>query len=154
MIEVFPKLYVGDQGSCRHDDPNLFVVHACKSPCHQTAVGYSGSLPKDSPYYLDFYTGSDLYLNLIDPPVPLFMPASFRTFLHHVVTRKGNILIHCNEGLSRAPSLALLYMAKGLGAIPNDSYAAARKEFEKIYPEYRPGQGIQTYLTDNWGRLE
>src|SRR5882762_8838896 len=110
------------------------VVHACKSPCHQRAVGYQGSLPNTHANYLVLSNGQDLFLNIIDPRKPLFMPASFNVFLSFadrewLVRRK--LPIHCNQGESRAPSLALLFLAKCRQALDNSSYAAAKMGFEK-----------------------
>src|ERR1700758_5439925 len=110
MNRVHPRISIGDQSSCQRGTEDLLVVHACKIPCHQYIVGYTKTLPKDHPYYLSYRDPWDLYLNLIDPPMPLFMEESFRIFLDAVDWWKGEILIHCNEGLSRAPSLALLAM--------------------------------------------
>jgi hypothetical protein len=52
------------------------MVHACKSPCHRRAVGYQGSLPPEHPHDLMRWHDYDLYLNLIDPPTPLFQVPS------------------------------------------------------------------------------
>ena len=53
MFEVYPNLFIGTQRDCfdtQIDD--WAVIHACKSPCHQRALGYRGSLPKNHPNYL------------------------------------------------------------------------------------------------------
>jgi hypothetical protein len=60
MIELHPRLYVGDQSTCTPGDPRCAVVHACKAPCHQAAVGYRVALPSDSRYYLALETEDDL----------------------------------------------------------------------------------------------
>lgn len=63
-------------------------------------------------------------------------------------------MIHCNEGLSRSPSLALLYLASSNEAIDCQSYTSARQEFsEDYYPQYSPGGGIRTFLQQNWVEL-
>lgn len=92
----------------------------------------------------------DLFLNIIDPHVPLFMPPLFTEFLafankHWSQGRK--LLIHCNQGESRAPSLAMLLLAKGVFSIPDTSFELARLEFEKLYPRYNSGKGIETYFS-------
>ena len=47
-----------------------------------------------------------------------------------------SVVIHCNQGLSRAPSIALLWLAKRAKAISSsESYAAAAQAFLEIYPE-------------------
>ena len=120
MQEVFERVWVGSDTSCRAGGGEWAVVHACKSPCHQRAVGYQGSLVSSHANYLVLNRGRDLYLNLIDPPKPLFMPASFIAFLGFADaewTAGRKLLIHCNLGESRAPSLALLFLAKRLSEV-------------------------------------
>lgn len=154
MIQVAERLFVGNDRDCR-PDPNRLTVHACKT-CHQRGVGYQGSLPKEHPNYLAMERPGELFLNLIDPPVPMFQTESFRIFLDYARRHYDDgdpVLIHCNQGESRAPSLALLFMAKALRTIPDDSYAAARRAFERLYP-YKPGKGIETFLTDKWDTIK
>jgi hypothetical protein len=81
MIEISDRLYVGNEYDCREGDDEWAIVHACKSPCHQRAVGYRGKLRSSHPNYLVLEEENDLYLNIIDPPVPLFMPPLFTSFL-------------------------------------------------------------------------
>lgn len=156
MYEVFERVWVANDQFCRSGGGEWAVVHACKSPCHQRAVDYRGSLPSSHPNYLSLNRGPDLYLNLIDPPRPLFMPSSFAVFLDFADAEWAagrKLLIHCNQGESRAPSLALLFMAKRRSALDDTSYLAARGEFEQIYKNYRPGAGIQTYFSEKWQEL-
>jgi hypothetical protein len=135
MIELHPRLFVGDQSTCLQEFEGLVVVHACKSPCHQWAVGYRGSLPPDHEFYLAMEDVRDLYLNLIDPPTPLFKVDSFLHFRDFAESRylgaHQALLIHCNQGHSRVPSLALLFLAKDLHVLPDDSYAAAVEAFQR-----------------------
>lgn len=156
MQEIHERIFVANDVSCKCGDSSLAVVHACKSPCHQGAVGYRGNLPSSHPNYLILEDDNNLYLNIIDPPVPLFLPPLFSNFMRfsdqHWKSGKS-LLIHCNQGESRAPSLALLFLSKGLSVIDNSSYASARMDFEKIYPRYVPGKGIETYFAQNWTTL-
>lgn len=156
MLKVHDRLFVGGERDCFTEKEGWAVVHACKSPCHQFAVGYRGSLKPDHPHYLVCERGDNLFLNIIDPPVPLFRPDTFTSFLQFAGDRWNqglNVLIHCNQGESRAPTLALLLMAKTLGVLPSTSYAEAKKQFVDLYPAYAPGRGIQTFLADQWGAL-
>jgi hypothetical protein len=156
MIGVHTRLNVGDKESCCAGSPSFAVVHACKSPCHQNAVGYRGSLPSHHPNYLWLQMPQDLYLNLIDPPVPLFKIESFRCFLTFATARYGDgatLLIHCNQGESRAPSLALLFLAKRLRTIPAGSFSEAKEAFSTLYPAYCPGAGIERFLTMQWSEF-
>ena len=157
MIEVQAGLHVGKQTDCKTGDHEWAVVHACKNPCHQRAVKYRGSLSQNHPHYLALEQGTDLYLNLVDPPIPLFMPSSFNSFLAFSqvqLNEDRKILIHCNQGESRAPSLALLLLAKLVGSIPNESYKAARAAFEALFNGYNPGMGIRNYLADHWSEFD
>jgi hypothetical protein len=170
MTKVAERIQIGSDKDCPiglNFKPGLAVVHACKT-CHARRVGYKGSLKSDHPNYLwDEVTsgkkdsGGDLFLNLIDPPVPLFKLESFKKFLDWATPRyeKGDtILIHCNQGESRAPSLALLLVAK-LGLNSSGSYQAALNEFKGkpsepgVFPNYKPGKGIETFLTEHWNEL-
>jgi len=134
----------------------MAVVHACKSPCHQRAVGYTRSLDASHPEYLCRLQPGELFLNLIDPPLPLFKIESFRQFLLFAARHYdagATLLIHCNQGESRAPSLAMLFLACYLRVIPQDSFSVAAAAFTLLYPAYRPGQGIRQFLTQNWQAL-
>ena len=149
MIEVHERVFVGMDHDCRSGNSVWAVVHACKIPCHQQAVGYHGSLQRNHPNYLVFERGNDLYLNMIDPPQPLFMLPLFTSFMRFAAQHWGDgqcILIHCNQGESRAPSLAMLLLAKHIGVISSSSYDDARRNFITKFPSYNPGLGIQSYL--------
>lgn len=173
MIEIYDRIFVAGDYACpdcgpasgfkpagrellaQHGD-DWAIVHACKSPCHQTAVGYKGNLDSKHPNYLVIESGTELYLNMIDPPVPLFKPILFTEALrfakhHHEAGRAA--LFHCNQGRSRAPSIALLYLAKVRRVLSDESYEYARRGFELLYEFYAPGKGIESYLTDNWNSL-
>ena len=70
------------------------------------------------------------------------------SFIDDYISNK-NILIHCNQGQSRSPSLALIYLARQ-NVISNVSYQSALKDFIKLYPIYNAGTGIALYLNHNW----
>ena len=153
MLEVYSNLFIGTLRECfftQRDD--WAVIHACKSPCHQRALGYKGNLPKNHPNYLVYENGNHLFLNMIDPSEPLFVPPLFVASLDfiekHISKRK--VLIHCNLGLSRSPSIALLYLAKRAKVINGERYRKAAQDFVKLFPNYQPGRGIALYLAIHW----
>lgn len=156
MHKIDPLLFIGDESTCRPGSSVLAVVHACKSPCHQRAVGYSGSLQRDHPHYLALVQPFDLHLNIIDPPVPLFQ---FETFRHFLAFTAGQtvaarpLLIHCNRAESRSPTLALIHLALQRKTLPPTSFAEAHAAFQAIYPAYRPGRGIQQFVSSRWDEL-
>jgi hypothetical protein len=51
MRKVHDRLYVGSLRDCSAHKDGWAVVHACKTPCHQKAVGCQGSLPNRHPHY-------------------------------------------------------------------------------------------------------
>lgn len=154
--QVLPNLAFGNGSACtRVTSGVVAVVHACKEPCHRDAVGYSSrSLPNTHPNYLVLESEYHLFLNLIDPPRPLFMMQSFDSFFafvdKHIEERE--VVIHCNQGESRAPSLALLYAAKRSERFPNESYALAARAFQAEFV-YNPGRGIHSWLATHWTEL-
>jgi len=157
MQEVHENIYVGNEQDCFYNEREGWaVVHACKNPCHAHAVGYSGSLQPTHPNYLIYEHGSHLFFNMVDMQQelqPRFTHPMIRKFLEFMQINNGKkILIHCNFGESRSPSLTMLYLAK-IGAIPNDNYANASAEFRRIYPAFNPNRGITLYLQNNWNEL-
>ena len=154
MFQVYTNLFIGTERECfftQRDD--WAVIHACKSPCHQRALGYKGSLPEDHPNYLIYECENHLFLNMIDPPKKiLFKPPLFVASLDfiekHISKRK--VLIHYNLGFSRSPSIALLYLAKRAKVINGESYRKATQNFVRLFPHYQPSGGIAYYLDIHW----
>jgi len=152
-------LVIGDEGLCPIYGGEFtgYRVHACKDRCHRAAVVYD-KIAASHPEYLSARRGTDLYLNIVDAPVPIFRSEVFTAALDFIDEAKRiglPIGIHCNQGKSRAPSIALLWLAKRAKVLPDDSYDAAVMEYiTRIDPwNYEPGQGIQTFLAGNWAAL-
>jgi len=153
MIEVYPNLFVGNETDCSLSESSKWaIVHACKIPCHQISVGYKGSLSTSHPYYLIYERANHLFLNMIDPPVPMFPNQLFSKSLDFIVNHVKDqpVLVHCNNGCSRAPSIVLLFLAKVAKKISNNNYAQATIDFKKLYPFYSPGRGIAIFLSEQW----
>lgn len=156
MIEVIPRLYVGSQ----HDYETLVkgmkdwsVLQACKVPYHRDAVG--GTISKDHPEYLIAKRGQCLILNMIDAPDPKFfsdkMVEAGLRFIKDELASGKNVLVHCNQGMSRSPSMALLHLRRtGHPQFSKLSFEQAEDAFSKIYPDYSPALGIRGYLQQNW----
>ena len=62
------------------------------------------------------------------------------------------VLVHCNQGLSRSPSIALLYLLKHTDARGSQDPAAALLAFRRLYPPYAPAQGMADYVRLNWAK--
>jgi hypothetical protein len=160
MIEVAERLYVGSEfdyeGTVKRQE-GWSVVHACKEPYHRLALGYSGrGAPKDHPEYLIARRGNRLILNLVDADNPTFFSTEiFDAALHFIDDALGagsKVLVHCNEGFSRGPSIGLLYIAARLKTIPSESHEAAEAAFIQLYPSYSPKAGVRGFLQLNWKR--
>lgn len=154
IAQVANNLYFADMEVCESPPAGWAVVHACKDPCHKRAVGYEKALPR---YHRDYFAkvdGQHLYLNMIDPPLPLFVSQTFLYFFgfvdQQIVDRP--VVIHCNQGVSRAPSLAMLYAAKRYGRFDPDDYELAAAAFAKTF-RYEPNTGIASYLRTCWKLL-
>jgi len=159
MIEISENLFIGSDSDCFIDNKDDWaVIHACKSPCHQKAVGYKGNLNKGHRNYLILEKENHLYLNMVDMEKPLshvftkpIMNVALDFIDKNICAKK--VLIHCNAGLSRSPSLALLFLAKRKNKINNENYQSAKGEFIKLFPAYQPGNGIDIYLDRYWNDL-
>lgn len=156
MIEVYHKLFVGSQEDYEDLLPNgkdIFVLHAAKEPYHRDYVGYTGkACDKDHPEYLMAIRWNNMAVNLVDAQEskyfnPDLIKEVVKKILYLLINKK-TVYIHCNQGESRAPSLALLVLL-GLHAVSED-YGVAVKQFKMIYPNYNPGKGISDFLTENW----
>lgn len=154
MISIIDKLYIGSETDCLNKNNKWAIIHACKYPC------YENKLLEIQPHnsnYLKIEEPNNLYLNIIDPPYPLFKLETFQIFLGFTTMHWNNnqtILIHCNQGFSRAPSLALVFLAKYLKYIDNSSYDVAKHEFLKLFPQYKPNTGIKNYLRVHWHEIK
>lgn len=159
MIEVSNRLWVGNQLDWEHAVkklPGWAVVHACKEPYHREAVGYTGrALPNDHEEYLFARRDNRLCLNMIDGPKPEFFRAQMidaaMAFIGEQIGEGRKVLVHCNQGGSRAPSLALLYMhTSGDQRIADMSFEEAEDVLRAAYPSYNPAKGIRAYVEQHW----
>ena len=160
MIKILDNLFIGNEYDCFYDGrEDWVVIHACKSPCHQRAVGYGGNLNKNHPNYLILEEEKHLYLNMVDMNTMLSheytepIVKATLNFIERNIKSK-NVLIHCNLGRSRSPAVAMLFLAKRKNILPNDSYKEAKREFIKLFPNYVPGMGIDRYLENHWNDLK
>ena len=157
MKEVYPNLFVGTQFDYE-SNPMMFdswcVVHACKEPYHRNALGYTGrGAPKDSPHYLYLYNGKHhLILNIVDADDPRFFDDKMiDEAINYCINGLNNgkqILIHCNQGESRAPSLAMLVLRR-VGYYKG-TFTESFLDFRNKYPLYAPKQGIFKYIQLRW----
>jgi len=149
MLEIEKNIFVGsllDYESIEYNNDFCFV-QACKEPCHRRALGYTGRAPqKNHPEYLFAYRPNKIILNMIDSDKKYFTHTLFEKsidFIEKNLNENNKVLIHCNQGISRSPSIGLLYLAIKK-KIDNSNFDNAKSEFIKIYPKYDP-KGIAGY---------
>ena len=158
MIEIYPGLYVGNQSdyeSLVKHQPDWYVVHACKEPYHREALGYSGRAASNThPEYLVARRGHRLILNLVDVADPAYIRREIidaaLDFIHEGLDAGKHVLVHCNQGESRAPSIGLLYLAVFTDKLPTGSLLEAETLFRSLYPAYNPARGMHEFLRVNW----
>ena len=158
MKHIIGNVYVGEDEDAelilKSTNDEWAIVHACKEKWHRELLGYTGrGAPKDHPEYLFAERGNRLYMNIVDAPKSIFFDKGMidkaLDFIHQ--KRKGElkVLVHCNEGFSRSPSLALLYLVKH-GLIKGETLEDVEVEFLKLYPKYKPGTGMRGFVKENW----
>lgn len=157
MIEIYPNLWIGSERDFENEVNNKldwYVVHACKEPYHRQLLGYTGrGAPKEHPEYLLARRNNRLYLNLVDAPSAIFFDKSIidaaLEFIHEGLANNKKVLVHCNLGESRSPSIGFLYLAIYTNMLPK-TFLEAELDFIKIYPNYNPGNGIRGFMLNNW----
>ncbi len=158
MIEIDKNVFVGNSNDYEWNkhEPDFYFVQACKEPYHRLALGYTGrSVSNNNPEYLFAYRPNRLILNIVDTDSDkYFSNILFEKSLEFIgknIKNGHKILIHCNQGVSRSPSIGLLYLAVK-NKISNISFLEAEKEFIVMYPDYEP-KGIKTFLVNNWNKF-
>jgi len=155
------RLYVGGlQDRKLVDNVDNFAIVSCVSSLHYQLLNKKkGELKQTDSEYILWTNGDKLMsLNWFDGSESMYDYSGVVTFelildfIADQLYRGSKVLIHCNQGLSRSPSVALLYLAKRAHMISSESYDVARSDFEKIYPEYAP-KGIADYLRKHWDEI-
>jgi len=159
MFEVTDRLYVGSLDDLRNflflENPeDFYILYCAKDPCHKNLVGYEGkSCPKDHPEYLVARRGNQMALNMVDAPSPKFFSKEMITagldFMEEGYNKGLKVLVTCNQGVSRSPSMAFLFMATRLKEL-FEYFGDSIRMFKQLYPNYMPGDGIYAHMLENW----
>jgi len=146
-------------------DPHLInyqdwaVVHATQT-VHYKLFGWdrkANKPNKNHPNYIYYEKDNRLSLNWVDGDASLYDWSGPETFIKVLDfidkwIQTKTVLIHCDQGQSRSPTLGMLYLAKRAKLIPYQSFELARTEFIKIYPHYSPS-GIADYVKNKWDEI-
>lgn len=156
MIEVYPNLFVGNEEAAMTalKENGWYIIHACKEPYHREALGYSGrAASKAHPEYLIAQRANRLILNLIDADNPAYIPkmimdSAVAAIALNILHKK--VLVHCNQGLSRSPTIALLYLLKHTDELNSLDLNIALEKFKTLYPTYTPSNGVAGFVEKHW----
>jgi hypothetical protein len=157
MREVLHRIFVGSQ---KDYEESYFVpeqwgiVLAAKEPWHRQAIGYTGrACDKSHAEYLMAKRDNKLILNLVDAPKAEFFDKRIvdaaLDFIEENFKTGKSVLVVCNQGESRSPSIVLLYLIKQ-GIIKGDTFSDCEATFMNLYPEYNPGAGIYGFMKEHW----
>lgn len=160
LLRITDNLYIGNNESLIFTNTRDWVIiHACQL-YHYKLLGWStfNRPKKDDKNYLIYETPNEISLNWVDGGSHLYDWFGVERFNHlldiiDTGRKTKKILIHCDLGHSRSPSLALLYLAKRTNLICNTTFTQAYMGFVKLYPQYRPG-GILNYIETHWGQFK
>lgn len=156
MVEIIPRLYVGnDQDYERIKDREGWgFCRCCKygPGGHQQTLNYHTlAAPEGKDKYV-IRRKNLLALNLLDLDDPNFIDKasidSALSFIGEQLEEGRKVLVACNHGHSRGPTIALLYL-RSVGEMPY-SFVWAEKIYRVLYPEYDPAQGIRQFARMNW----
>lgn len=157
MVELYSNIFIGtvqDYDKYAKNSTEFSSVGACKEPMHRQALGYTGrACDKNNPEYLFCYRPNILILNLVDANSSEYIGKELIDEAVKYISaeyKKGKkILIFCNKGESRSPTIGLLYLATK-GFFIQLSYDEAKAKFQKCYPLYNPNKGIDDFARSYW----
>lgn len=176
MVEVYPDLFVGNQEdyevmnsfhNCKEFEKEFSFVGAAKYPWHKEHAkmdgsdceGYEGkAMPKDQKEYLYAEREHALYCNLIDVKDPAYIPDEIilkcLDFIQKEMQNDRKVLICCNQGESRSPSIALMYMIEDGFFDDCKSIYDIFIRFKSIYQNYKPANGMEQKVIEFWRKYK
>ncbi len=159
------NIYIGKIDECnKFDQLGDWAIIAATQTAHYDLMGWDKTNNKPNKNHPDYIykivesdPGPTFFLNWVDGGAHLYKWSKPELFIKvldfidkWIKTKK--VLIFCDQGKSRSPTLGLLYLAKRLKGIPDYSYDEAYKLFLDIYPEYSPS-GIGEYVKEHWKEI-
>ena len=147
----------------RADMSNISYLLCAKEPYHRFFCGgYTGrSLDKSDHRYLFVYpNGYDniLSLNMVDAPKKEFfadiMINEGLNFIDRELDKNNKVVVVCNKGESRSPTMVLMYLMR-IGYFKPD--LSAEDVFDRYLfacPNWRPNKGILDYCREYWNKLK
>lgn len=150
-IMVHPGLFVGSTA-----DTYKFagsVLHAARDPWFERAkISFKWKHDEEYPILVNENVirtdYNEMALNMVDADDARYFPDDMINagleFITERMSEGDAALCHCNAGLSRSPSLAMLWLWEH--GFLDDEYKYAVPQFKNLYPNWSPGNGIWNYL--------
>lgn len=165
MKEVYKNLFVGSLQDYEnlYNQQDWYIIQATKTPCHANALGYpqGQAAPKNHPERLIAVRDNKLILNMVDgegydhlsndikQDINSLFEESLAFINKHIANNK--VLVHCNLGMSRSPSIALMYLKKHTKIFDNLTAEQAINLFaNQIYFKYFTRSNMKEYIESNW----
>lgn len=166
MKKIIENLYIGTVENIPFAEQwGYSILGACKEPLHRqhaklqgaSEEGYVGrAMPKDEPEYLFAERDHALYLNLIDAREAKYIPDECINkaldFIDKEIADNRDVLIVCNKGESRSPSIAFMYLIEKwlFDSFLWWSFESVLNVFLIFYDCYNPSNGMKEYVKNFW----
>ena len=144
---VHPGLFVGPGADCYKFAGS--ILHCARDPWFRHAVmrpGVTWNLSSNPTAIRETY--NTMALNMVDATDPKYfsdeMVNAGLEFITERFAEGDSVLVHCNQGVSRSPSMCFLWLFEH--GFLNDNFDRATNEFLQLYPKWSPQSGIWQYL--------
>lgn len=158
MEAIIEGIYVGsDVDVPKAKERGYAILAACKEGPngHRAMLGYHTLGAPKGKDYLYARKGDWMALNLLDVEDPQMIPDKVITagiaFIAEMMNEKKKILVHCNAGHSRGPTMAMLYL-RSVGELPQP-FNRAKHIFKTLYHPLSMGHGMEFHARDMWDTL-
>lgn len=156
MAEIIDRLYVGGDREYERVQGNAgwSFLRCCKEGLggHRQLLGYHTLAAPKGANYLWYRKGNILALNVLDLDDPSFISKDMIdqgiAFVQERLDAGDKVLIACNQGHSRGPTITLLYL-RTIGEMPHN-FIKAERIFRTLYPKYDPGSGMRGFARSHW----
>jgi hypothetical protein len=156
--EIIKGLYLGSDDDVAEAKRRGYArLCCCKDgiDSHRSMLEYeTRGAPEGKDYYFA-RKGDVLALNLIDSEDPTMIPDKVidagLKFIKEMQDSGTKLLVHCNAGMSRSPSIVLMYL-HAVGEMPQ-GFIGAERQFRHMYDKYDPGVGMRSHARERWKSL-
>lgn len=158
MREVGTNIFVGQAREANILNKDNWSLLGVTNTYHYLIHGWvRGGKYTDNRCYIIHEEPGLMSVNWVDAAAKFFDykgegVKNFKKILDFIERQEKPVLIFCDQGMSRSPSVAMVYLAKRLHSIPSGSFEEALHAFLDIYPSYSPG-GIADFIKAHWEEL-